>query len=244
MMNIFTKSKFHKQAKVDYRSSRGYYQRSIVNDGLKKLTEINNEVTKQMEILQNSFNQINKDEYEALVSAYARILVINRLTEIHGIAENKAFLIYSKCFRSKLEDLSIASTVVTGIGPNLQRSINEWIIYHRNLLPKYVQQNFLGKDKIMKEFAEQRFVVVKQLRERQKLLSTIVELRSTAQEKYDEFQSISEKTFYEVLANKLPPETIDSFISGYFAVWEPIPKWFASLLEILKEEHDNGGKGV
>jgi hypothetical protein len=221
--------RLRRRAKHDFRVARGTQHLRQIDSALPNLqARIQAHEAKIAQLnkdLQNLGQQRNKMLHATLV----RYLVENHLSDIRGIGPTLSSRIIHHCFRGRLSDLHTAYRV-SGVGSALQSSITAWIRYYEQRLPRLLQGNFPGKERILSDFAAQERQLKERLQQERRGLAGEKELRRQTEDVATRLRAVELGDFRAAL--KRPTGSVPSeYLTGVYAPWEPMPEWFGLLLE-------------
>lgn len=220
-----------KLAQEEFESARGTAHLHLLKSSQLNIQGKLKRVRRDIEVAKGELTLIKSKENGELTFCLEKYLVTNRLKEVPGIGVNLSQAIAHSVFRKDIRDLYNAYSIVPGIGPNKQQTINLWVTNYFYKLPILLIEPFPGKDAIMKKWKQTRKETQIEL---EHLLTQQKELEGTLSqvaEIISQLQVIREEDFLNALLN--PQSTdfrIEYYQRGVFAEWEPIPEWFKKIL--------------
>ncbi len=219
-------------AHIEYENARGTAQLKILLVAEKSLKIKLDRTNREIQTAKDSIDQIEKKRSIKLKEAIEREIVINHLTEVHGIGNVLANAIIRKVFRGHIADLRRSSMIVTGIGENKQKSINYWIVQYEKKIPIMLGSDFPGKKEIIANIQQEIIEIKNNIEVLISLRERLNPMIMKSQNVISQLKKVSEEDFIlSFLSSSINNENLDSYQRGVFAVWEPVPDWFTDILK-------------
>jgi hypothetical protein len=223
-------SRVRKRARHDYRAARGTQHLRQLRASLTVLQKSMRAREARMRDKERQLDLLKRKRSVELRSALSRHLVENRLTEIHGIGPRLSRRIVGSCFRGNLRDLRSAHRV-KGIGPTHHRAIMAWVSVMEAQLPRLLEGNFPGKQRVMGKYAGEERSLQEAVEREQEALNEEKSLHETANGAIQRLQKIKPAHFRQALQRRSLKSPVPAwYLLGVFPAWEPMPEWFETLL--------------
>jgi len=166
---------------------------------------------------------------EELVTALSHHLVATRLGEVSGIGIRDQVDILSAVFDRNLEDLRSAHWVL-GLTEGRQQAINAWILAYRRRFPALLQDDFPGKAEVIERYRRPLAELDAQLAELRAERADVVALRDAVGAALARLWTVSARDFARAMRDPrdaTAAAAVAAYERGAFALWEPVPDWFA-----------------
>lgn len=166
---------------------------------------------------------------EELVTALSHHLVSTRLGEVSGIGIKDQADILSAVFDRNLEDLRSAHWVL-GLSEGRQQALNAWILAYRRQFPALLQEDFPGKAEVVDRYRRPLAELDAQLAELRAERDDVVALRDAVGAALARLWTVTAHDYARALrdpADAAAAAAVAAYERGAFALWEPMPDWFA-----------------
>lgn len=225
-----------KQAKVDYNTARGTIHLQLLRTAQTTLKSRVEEIERQLlshKLALASSDQRRDDE---LLQTLVRHLVETELATLPGIGPRLASAVKKQVFRGNLSDLRNAS-LVDGIGPRKQITINDWLTNAERRLPGLLAAGFPRKQEINGRYEAERKRLTREIAADEASLRQQADILVLVNEEIARLSVVSVREFELVLADPATgADKVNRHLLGSFAPWEPMPEWFAQALEVSGQQ--------
>jgi len=226
------RNKLNKQAKLDFKSARGAVHLELMREANKRNLQELHRCRSALDGARKRKADIEaRRDHELRRTLEAHILQ-TRLREIPGIGQALAGqLQYLAQANGGLHALRLASGRVYGIGETRQASIDIWVAACEAQMPTLLAGEFPGKADIQRKATTDLAAVGVEIDKLTAQANAITARLDRLRVEIEPLAQITPAAFYRTLCgSESLPESVERYLRGAFAEWEPVPEWFKEIV--------------
>jgi hypothetical protein len=221
------------KASNDYRNARGTKHLKFLQGTYTTLNKKKVEITTLINDLEVQVKMLERRRQQELEIAATQFLVHKELTKVRGIGETLKQRIMKECFDNTLTSLNKVEHI-QGVGLEKALTIRRWVKKAIPRLPKILQDEFYGKQQIMRKFEKALHEKINkktsQIQDRQK----IEKLMSKIDQEVRWLTLINTSTFRMALKGDMTAvNQVSQYMQGSYPEWEELPKWLKNVEKIV-----------
>jgi hypothetical protein len=217
----------------DYRNARGTKHVKFLQGTYTTLNKKKAEITTLINDLEVYVKMLEIRRQRELEIAASQFLVQNELTKVVGIGETLKQRIMMESFDDTLTSLNKVEHI-QGIGLEKALAIRRWVKKAIPRLPKILQEEFQGKQRIVRKFNKALHESTQQKTSHIRDLQQVEELLSKIDHEVRWLTCINPSTFRRALKGDISAANqVSHYMQGIYPEWEEMPKWLTNLKKIV-----------
>jgi hypothetical protein len=215
-----------RQAKQDYQRARGTVHRQMLEEAQNRLSAQRRRAIQVHQEAQQAYQEQRQVHAYEFDRALTENLVHTGLDEIPGIGQVLKARIIRFVFRGRLSDLHQAYRL-DGVGKQRQREISRWVREVEALLPQLRKEDFPGRAQMVAAHQAAEAQSRQRVEAAAQDVADLRDLEDHVAGALTGLRGVTWRDFYQVLTEpEAASESVDRYILGVFAAWEPVPDWF------------------